>query len=80
MEQHHADQIEKIIKDMNCPKDFVCYKSGFKNLCKARDIGLESFLKCLEENPRECVFSLSFGYSYLCTCPLRIYIARKLKK
>lgn len=80
MEQHHADQIEKIIKDMNCPKNFVCYKSGFENLCSTRDIGLESFIKCLEENPGECIFSLSFGYSYLCTCPLRIYILRNMKK
>ena len=80
MEQHHIDKIEKIISEIKCPKDFVCYKSGFKNLCKAKDIGLESFIDCLEENPETCVFSLSFGYSYLCTCPLRIYIAKNLNK
>ena len=80
MEQHHADQIGKIIKNMICPIEFVCCKSRFENLCRAQDIGLESFLKYLEENSEECAFSLSFGYSYMCTCPLRIYIAKKLKK
>ncbi len=65
---------------MNCPKEFVCCESGFEDLCRARDVGLESYIKCLKENPEKCVFSLSFGYSYFCTCPLRIYIAKKLKK
>ena len=80
MEQHHADQIGKIIKNMNYPKEFVCCKSEFEDLYRARDVGLESYIKCLEENPEKCVFSLFFGYSYFCTCPLRIYIAKKLKK
>jgi len=80
VEQDHKKQIEEIIGGMKCPRDFKCYKSGFENLCKAKDIGIESFLKCLEENPQECKFSLSFGYSYLCQCPLRIYIVKKLKK
>ena len=80
MGQDHKREIEKIIGEMTCPKDFRCYKAGFENLCKAEDIGIESFLKCLEKNPQECRFSLSFGYSYLCQCPLRAYIAKKLKK
>ena len=80
MEQNTDSQIKGIMADFKCPKDFICYKSGFKKLCKAKDIGLEEFLECLEENPWECVFSLSFGYSHLCRCPLRIYIAKKLKK
>ena len=80
MEEEHKKQIEKIISGMECPKDFTCYKSGFEDLCKAKDIGIESFLECLEENPRDCKFLLSFGYGYLCHCPLRCYIAKKLRK
>ena len=80
MKQDNSGQIEKIINEMECPKDFTCYKSGFNNLCRAKDIGLESFIECLEENPNGCTFSLSFGYSHLCTCPLRIYILRNIKK
>lgn len=80
MDQNHKRQIEEIIGGMKCPKDFECYKLGFNNLCKAKDIGIESFLECLEKNPQACKFSISFGHSYFCQCPLRNYIAKKLKK
>jgi len=73
-------KVEEIIGDIKCPKDFICYKSGFEQLCKAEDVGRKSVLKCLEENPEECKFSLPIGLTYYCQCPLRFYIARKLKK
>ena len=78
MEEAYKKEIEKIIGQFECPKDFICYKSGFEVLCKARDIGLESFVECLEEDARDCQFSLRFGtrYGCLCKCPLRIYIAK----
>ena len=80
MEEDYKKEIEKIIGGMKCPKDFICYKSGFEDLCKAKDIGIESFLKCLEENPQKCLFSLTFGFGYVCQCPLRYYIVKKLKR
>lgn len=73
-------ELERIIGKMNCPKDFVCYKSGFKNLCKAEDIGIESFLVCLEDSSGDCKFSIPFGDGYFCECPLRVYIAKKILK
>jgi len=73
-------EIEEIIKQISCDKGVRCYKSGFKNLCKARDIGLDSYLECLEENPQDCKFSLFFGYSHFCQCPLRIYLAKRIKE
>ncbi len=72
--------IAEIIGELQCPKDFKCYRSGFENLCKARNIGVELFLECLEEIPQKCKFSLMIGRSYLCECPLRNYIFKKLKK
>jgi len=78
---HKIDEtIEEITKHFSCPKDFKCCKSGFENLCKATDIGLRSFLECLEENPLDCPFAVSFGFSYFCQCPLRIYLKRELGK
>lgn len=73
-------EIEAIAGGQKCSKDFKCYKLGFEKLCKARDHGLEGYLDCLEENPRDCPFSLPFGNGYFCKCPLRIYIARNLRK
>jgi hypothetical protein len=80
MEQDDKINVEEIMGQLFCPKHFQCCMSGFKDLCWATDIGLESYLKCLEEDPGACKFSSSFAGTYLCECPLRIYIARKLKK
>ena len=73
-------EIEEIIGQMKCPKDFRCYKSGLEVLCKAKDIGIDTYLECMEVYPQTCHFSVTFGYSHLCQCPLRVYIAKKLKK
>jgi hypothetical protein len=73
-------EIEEIISHFKCPKDFQCYKSQFVVLCNAEDIGIESFLECLEEDPLECQFSMPYGHTHFCHCPLRIYICKKLKK
>jgi len=80
MEQDHDKELQEMIGSFTCPKDFKCYKSGFEKLCKAQEVGLETFLECLEEDPYECPFSLSFGDMFLCECPLRVYITKKLKK
>ncbi len=74
------NQIEGMIGHINCPKDFVCYTSEFKSLCRAKDIGLESFVACLATDPLKCKFSIHFGGIFFCQCLLRIYIAKKLKK
>jgi len=80
MEERTRKTIEKIIAGMSCPKDFKCYRSNLSRLCKAKDIGLESFLECLEENPRDCEFSIGYGYSYYCRCPVRVHIAKQLSE
>jgi hypothetical protein len=77
MPENTDKKIEELLGQIKCPKDFICYKSGFKDLCKAEDVGMKSFLKCLEENPRDCLFSRGYAESHYCTCPLRIYIAKK---
>jgi hypothetical protein len=73
-------EIEEIIASLKCPKDFICCRSELKKLCRARDIGLDSFLECLEMKPESCEFAFSFGLIHLCKCPLRVYLFKKLKK
>ena len=73
-------RIKRIMNEIECSKDFVCYESNFRNVCNAKDIGLKSYLLCLEKQPQECNFSLFFVDEYLCKCPVRIYLAKKLKK
>jgi hypothetical protein len=74
-------QIERIIGQIKCPKGFECYKSGFENLCKAEDIGLNNFLLCLEERAlAQCLFSVSLGGRTYCECPVRVYICKRYNK
>jgi len=80
MEPDHEREIRQLISEFDCPKNFICYKSGFSNLCKAEDIGLEPYLECFDESSKECAFLLSYANVRFCDCPLRLYIAKKLKK
>ena len=77
MEESHKKQVEEIIGGLKCPKDFKCYESGFKALCKAKGTaGTVTYLECLEDNS-QCLFAVSMpeGDSNICSCPLRRYIA-----
>jgi hypothetical protein len=79
MDEKTKKELEEIIDEMQCPKDFKCYKSGFEVLCQATTIARGAFLVCLEEDPQKCKF-VNLEGGYICECPLRIYVAKKLKK
>ena len=78
MEQEHKEQMEKIMADMDCPKDFECYKSEFEKLCKAKDNGMYEYANCLESDSSTCSFKFSFGNDTLCHCPVRVYVVNNL--
>jgi hypothetical protein len=73
-------KIRKLVNTLECTKNFICYRSKFKGLCSAKDIGLQSYLLCMEKDPQKCDFSFFFIDEYLCKCPIRICIAKELKK
>jgi hypothetical protein len=80
MEQDIKKKIKEIIGDIQCPREFCCLEAGFDKSCKTRDVGLEEYIECLEENSHHCSYSVSYGASHFCSCPLRVYICKKLKK
>jgi hypothetical protein len=81
MKEQDRNSIAQIKAGMNCRKNFSCEASGFEQICKAKDAGIDSFLDCLdEENRLGCLFALSFGDGYLCSCPLRVYVGKNLNK
>ena len=80
MTEEEKKKIDEIKSEITCKKDFECVNSGFENLCKAKDIGLKKYLDCLKSSPQSCQFALSFGKGYLCRCPLRIYIKKRIGK
>ena len=72
--------LEKLVGGIECPKNFKCTRFSFADLCKANDIGKDSCLECLERNPQDCPFMIDVVSARLCSCPLRIYIAKNLNK
>jgi hypothetical protein len=80
MDEELRKQIEEIVEGMDCGKEFKCCEDNFANVCRAKDIGIDSFLECLENKPQTCEFSMPFGNAFFCKCPVRGVIARKLNK
>ncbi len=76
---NHKKRIEEIIGNMKCKRDFACYKSHFENFKNAKDTPMESFVECSNKDAWQCEYSLLFGSSYLCKCPLKVYILKKAK-
>lgn len=78
--QEYDNKIQDIIRDMQCPTDFECYKSGFENLSRAAIVGNAIKVVCLEEKAKTCNYGLSSGYGYICKCPVRNYIAKNFNR
>jgi hypothetical protein len=78
--QEHKTQIEEIMSSMDCERDFECYKSGLDNICEAAYRGLDVYADCFDESRTTCKFKVPFGRGTFCKCPLRVYIAKNLKK
>ena len=74
------EYIESLMAQMGCPKNFQCVESGFRELCKAQDIGLDSYLECLDPNAGDCLFSVLLSNHHLCQCPLRVFLAKHLNR
>jgi len=80
MKERDRRNIEKIISQLNCQKNFKCAASDFENLCKAEDIGLGTHLLCHDSATFLCGFSLRVDQENFCSCPVRVYLARHLGK
>ena len=55
------------------------YKRELGFTCKAKDVGLDSYVECMETYSFTCPFSVSYAHSYYCRCPARVYMAKKLE-
>ena len=72
--------LENLMKKIRCSKDFKCYKSGLKELCEAKDIGVNLVLVCKDDDAKNCNFSVGFASHYFCKCPIRFYLAQEMSK
>jgi len=71
---------DDFIKNANkCKKDHSCLSGDATSLCKI-EFCIEDkvhFIKCIDENP--CNYRIPFGYSYVCTCPVRKELYNRYK-
>lgn len=69
--------VRRFMNGMTCPKEFSCLSSGPEGLCRARDIGSDIYVECLEPLIPGCSFSVPSGATNFCKCPIRIYLTRQ---
>lgn len=79
MRDEDRRKIKELLGTLKCPKGFDCAASGFRYLCEAEKNETGCHLKCLEHDPTKCVFASPNDDGFNCGCPLRQYIADKLK-
>ncbi len=63
-----------------CEKSFSCLADNLETSCKVEYAVSNTvhFVKCLSGT--HCSYRISFGYDYICTCPIRKAIYEKYKK
>lgn len=63
---------EEIVKNTTkCKKDFSCLSNKRNDLCKV-ELNVDNkihFVKCMSNET--CNYRISFGYSFVCQCPVR---------
>ncbi len=63
---------EEVLKNTTkCKKNFSCLSDIRNNLCKV-ELNIDNkihFVKCMSSEP--CNYRISFGYSFVCICPVR---------
>jgi len=75
MVDSYERRTKEIIAGMTCRKNCECYTSNNTNCnSSARSAGEEG-IWCMDDKAQSCDFSLYFGSSYSCRCPLQLHLA-----
>ncbi|KPK41783.1 MAG: hypothetical protein AMJ65_08790 [Phycisphaerae bacterium SG8_4] len=79
--EQEAD-VQKIMAEIDCPRDFHCCKSGFEHLAPVKVMS-DNAVVCPKAREYLCRMATKFGLNsilsiMLCRCPLRRYAALEL--
>ena len=77
MNKAHIKDIGELINES--PEGCKYHRQSIRSLCKAKDVGLETFVECLEEDAEECPYSMLLAGVHYCKHSLRIHIAKNRK-
>lgn len=78
--QQIKHEAEYAIHGLGLPQGCEWFRPGFGFTCKAKDIGLDSYVECLEKDSVKCPFSVSYAYSFYCKCFARVNLAKAIEK
>ena len=78
--------VQRIMGEMDCPKNFPCYNAKFEDLVPVRAFSGTDVIACLDQTQSDCPKSFEFGSTttlrecplMLCECPLRRYVSLNL--
>jgi len=70
-------EVEKLLE--NCPEGCRYRERGINDPCHVRDVGLKTFVQCLEKDPFTCCHHIRFGRTHYCSCPVCVFIAKGFK-
>jgi hypothetical protein len=74
-----AKKLREMLSQVECSKDHCCVQSGFRDLCRAKDIfGSGKHLMCLEDSGTACEYQIKHCHANVCDCPVRFYLHREL--
>lgn len=73
--------VEKRIIDeaIKCDREFQCLSGNEECLCPVEDTIEENILFIHSPKGNFCPYRMSFGYSFICGCPVRKYLFLKYK-
>jgi len=74
--RQQRQEIEEMMPNIRCDKQFDCYRSEFGRLGPVRITAGGKLIECQSAGRQLCAFAIPFGKFAFCTCPLRGYIAR----
>ncbi|UCG79659.1 MAG: hypothetical protein JSV60_06650 [Desulfobacterales bacterium] len=80
MEKTHIQQTKESLAKLKLLAEYKRFKPGVDFICRAKHIGLHSFVQCLEKDSRSCEFSIRYSNSYFCKSPARVFAAKELNK
>ncbi len=74
------NELNKLKEKINCSKKYRCINDSIKDPCEAKYHAVSNLMKCPDIQSKFCEFSIPFGATYACKCPLRKLIAMNFKK
>ena len=72
-------KIEEIKQQVTCANQFQCLDNNFEKLPPVEKIGFDNYvIFCRDNKTSKCNYSIPFGRSHFCTCPMRHYLSQGL--